>query len=157
MFKRATLMITVALMLTGACSGQQYAQRSSSVDDRLQLRQSSFQAAMSARDADRVASHFAESALVHIADQPALRGRSAIHQFYETVFRFLEASEAEAEITRVSASADMAYSAGRVNNRFRGQNGGVEYAGKYLLVWEKHGDEWWIAAYTISSDQPSGR
>jgi ketosteroid isomerase-like protein len=47
----------------------------------------------------------------------------------------------------------MAYSTGRTTNRFAGTQGAREYEGKYLLVWQRTGDDWEIAAYAISSDQ----
>jgi ketosteroid isomerase-like protein len=158
MIRTSAFMLVLTLLITGACTPQRYAVGGETGSaDGLHLRQSSFLAAMAARDADQMAAHFSEDAVVHIANQPALRGRSVIRQFYGTVFRFLEGSDAVAEMTHVSAAGDLAYSVGRVDNVFRGEDGAVSYAGKYLLVWENHGGEWLIAAYTVSSDQPGGR
>jgi hypothetical protein len=43
---------------------------------------------------------------------------------------------------------------GGVANAFRGPQGPIEYAGKYLLVWRKLADDWVIVLYGISSNQP---
>lgn len=36
---------------------------------------------------------------------------------------------------------------------FEGDQGRVEYAGKYLLVWEKRAGEWAIVLYSISNNR----
>lgn len=128
-----------------------------SESERLAAREASFLEALSARDADAVASHFAEDAWLHVANMPARQGADAIHQFYGNVFRFLSASAPVTETVRISSSGDMAYSIGRVANTFEGPQGRMEYAGKYLLVWEKRDGEWRIAVYSLSNDQPDQR
>lgn len=120
----------------------------------LQQRQSSFLSALSAKDVEQTTAHFAEDAVIHVANMPPLQGRSAIRQFYGNVFRFLSASAATSEMMRVSSRADMAYSVGRVTNVFEGEQGPAEYTGKYLLVWEKREGEWLIAIYSISNNRP---
>jgi branched-chain amino acid transport system substrate-binding protein len=117
-------------------------------------RQDEFLAAMAARDADRVAAMFADDAVLHIAGMPPIAGRAAIHRFYGNMFGFLSASSATPESLHVSG--DMAYGTGHSSNEFRGADGPVSYAGKYLLVWKREGSEWFIAAYSISSNQPDG-
>jgi ketosteroid isomerase-like protein len=121
---------------------------------RVEERQGGFLAALGERDVERVAGFFAEDAVLHIAGMPAVRGRKAIQRFYANVFRALSASTATPELLRVGSGADLAYGAGRVTNIFAGGAGPVEYAGKYLLVWERRGGEWWIMAYGVSSDRP---
>jgi uncharacterized protein (TIGR02246 family) len=147
--------VAVTLMLATGC-----APASPSIEaerEQLELRQASFLTALAAKDAEATAAHFAEDAVVHVANMPPMRGRDAIRQFYGNVFRFLSASEPTPEVTRVSSGADMAYSVGRVVNAFEGEQGRVEYEGKFLLVWEKHDDRWLIAVYSISSNQAEGR
>jgi ketosteroid isomerase-like protein len=121
---------------------------------RLEQRQSEFLAALSARDVERTMAHFADDAVLHIANMPAIQGRAAIGRFYENVFRFLAASDPMAELTRVSSGGDMAYTVGRVTNTFAGEQGEVEHTGKFTLVWERRDGEWWVAVYGISSDRP---
>ncbi len=70
------------------------------------------------------------------------------------MFRFIVASEAAPQTMRMSGSEDMAYSEGRVVNSFEGEEGPVEYTGKYLLVWEHRAGEWSIAVYSISNNEP---
>lgn len=53
----------------------------------------------------------------------------------------------------MSSSADMAFSTGTVANTFQGEGGPVEYAGKYLLVWENRGGDWEIMVCSISNNR----
>jgi uncharacterized protein (TIGR02246 family) len=121
--------------------------------ERLQQREIEFLTALSARDLERTAAHFADDAVLHVAGMPTIQGREAIRRFYENVFRFLIESAAMPGTRSLSASADMAYSLGTVRNVFtRGQERS-EHAGKYLLVWERRDDQWSIAVYAVSSDR----
>jgi ketosteroid isomerase-like protein len=122
--------------------------------DALERRQAGFLAALSARDLERTSAHFADDAVMHVANMPPITGREAIRQFYGKAFRFLAASTSVAETTRVSQSGDMGFGLGRTTNVFEGKEGRVEYEGKFLLFWEKREGEWSIAAYTLSSNRP---
>jgi ketosteroid isomerase-like protein len=108
-----------------------------------------------ASDADAMAGFFADDAVIHVANMPAIEGRSAIREFYGNLFRFLDASESVPDATHVSASGDMAYGTGRASNEFGGPQGPVRYTGKYILVWRRVAGEWRIVLYGVSSDQPS--
>ncbi len=120
---------------------------------RLEQRQGDFLAALSARDLEQVLAHFDEDALVHIANMPPFRGRDAIARLYGNVFRFLKSAEYRPDFIRISECAGMAYSAGSVTTVFIGQDGPVEYHGKFLLVWAKRNDEWLVTAYSISNNE----
>jgi ketosteroid isomerase-like protein len=139
--------------LAGACAHRQAAPAEAE-RERLGQRQGELFAALAARDADRTAALFADDALLHVAGMPPIQGRIAIREFYSNVFGFLSASSATPEMTHISDSGDLAYGVGRVANAFRGPQGPVEYAGKYLLVWRKLADDWVIVLYGISSNQP---
>jgi uncharacterized protein (TIGR02246 family) len=144
MMKRAALAAAALLFAAGPANAE---------PEGPQLRQSDFLAAMSARDLERVVEHFAEDAVVQVANMPPIRGRDAIRQLYGNVFRFLSAAEYSPEFIRVSGGADMAYSAGGVTTVFDGQQGPVVYPGKYLLVWEKREGDWLIVVYSVSNNQ----
>lgn len=119
----------------------------------LQQRQSDFLEALTAKDPDQVATHFAEDAVIHIANLPPIHGREAIRQLYRNIFRFLRASTYTPEVLRLAGSGDMAYSAGAVTTAFDGEQGLVEYPGKYLLIWERRDGVWSVVAYSISNNQ----
>jgi ketosteroid isomerase-like protein len=146
----AAILVTAALV--GGCAEP----RPASVEGQRELleqRQGEFFAALEARDPDRTAELFADDAVLHIAGMPPIEGRAAIHRFYGNLFGFLSASTATPERLHLSESADLAYGIGRTSNAFRGPEGPVEYTGKYLLVWQRTADDWFIVVYGVSSDQ----
>lgn len=150
----STIVVTlITLAVTLSCTSSP--SRTAAERQRLEQRQTSFLAALSGKDPDATAGHFSENGVLHVANMPALHGREAIRQFYGNVFRFLTESESTPDTMQFSDGADMAYGMGRVSNAFEGPQGRTEFAGKYLLVWEKRDGEWSIAAYSLSSDHPS--
>lgn len=151
MYHRASQTALLAMLLATAW-GPGAASSVAAKGESLQQRQDGFLAAMGARDIEVATAYFAEDALLQVANMPQIQGRDAIHRFYGNVFRFLRESTPTLEMTRESAGADMAYSVGRVRNVFEGEQGRVEYSGKFLLVWEKREGGWEIAVYSISND-----
>jgi ketosteroid isomerase-like protein len=151
--KRATLIALVTALLAAACA---HGPPVSLDVERHELtqRQNEFFGAMAARDADRMARLFADDALLHVANMPPVEGRDAVRRFYANMFGFLSASTATPEALHISAGGDMAYGVGSASNEFRGPQGPAVYAGKYLLVWRKVADEWLVALYGVSSNQP---
>jgi len=119
----------------------------------VEVRERSFLAALANRDAEATAAHFADDAMLHIANMPTIEGRPAIQQFYGNVFRAMQASDAVPDRIRVSAGGDMAWSSGQVSNAFASTEGSdegpVAYTGRYLLVWERRADEWLIVVYSL--------
>jgi ketosteroid isomerase-like protein len=146
----------MALFLGAGCAGAPPGAVDPSRSLLLQREAQLFQA-VAARDADRVAAHFADHARLHVANMPPVEGREAIRRFYENMFRFLAASVASPETAHVSASGDLAYTTGGTSNRFRAADGTVEYAGKYVLVWIRYEGDWQVALYAISSNEPTER
>jgi uncharacterized protein (TIGR02246 family) len=152
------LALAASAAIATACAARPQAPAAAAHDIALERASSDFFAAVAARDPDRTAGHFAEDAVIHAADMPAVSGRAAIRTFYGNVFRFLGDTRSTAGTTRLAASGDMAYQTGRTTNVFQGEGGPVEFAGKYVLVWERREGEWRIAVYALSSDQrPAAR
>lgn len=151
--RRAPLIVlgAIAVALAGGCAHRTSAFPESDPAS-LRQRQSDFLEALTAKDPDQVAAHFAEDAVIHIANLPPIHGREAIRQLYRNIFRFLRASTYTPEVLRLSGSGDMAYSAGGVTTAFDGEQGLVEFPGKYLLIWEKRAGTWSIVAYSISNN-----
>ena len=54
----------------------------------------------------------------------------------------------------VSQSGDLAYEYGINRMVLAGPEGDLLNIGKYLLVWEKTNDEWFIAAISVTWDTP---
>lgn len=145
----------VCLLLAVGCAG---APTVPTVDHGADLaqRQTAFHAAMHAKDAQALSALFAEGGVVHVAGMPAVEGREAIAQFYANLFRFLAGTEARPDALRLAADGSMAYEVGRTANAFVGPQGRTTHVGKYLLVWERGGEGWLVAAYSVGSDQRDG-
>ncbi|CAN5728203.1 hypothetical protein BH23GEM11_BH23GEM11_04530 [soil metagenome] len=122
----------------------------------LEARERAFLAALSARDAEAAAAHFTDEGMLHIANMPTIEGRPAIRQFYGNVFRSMQASDAEPDRMRLSSGSDMAWTSGRVSNAFDSDEGPVAYSGRYLLVWERRGGEWFIVVYSLIQQPGEG-
>ena len=120
----------------------------------LEARQQAFLAALGARDAEAVAEYFAADGVLQIANMPPVEGRDRIRELYRNLFNFMETGEVTAERLQIAASGDLAYSLGGTRNAFRTEEGLAEYVGKYLLVWEMRGDEWFVVVYSVSSNAP---
>jgi ketosteroid isomerase-like protein len=146
--------ILATTVLAAACAPHRAASPDTQRDG-LRDRQSEFMASLSARDADRIAALFSDSAVLHIANMPPVEGRDAIREFYRNIFRFLTASTAVPESIRVSASGDLAYGIGSVANEFRGPEGTSVNTGKYLLVWSRGSGDWMIEVYSVSGNEGS--
>lgn len=156
MHRRFLLPALAAALLAVACTPGPFTSGPAARAD-LQEREASFLAALAAKDPEQTAGHFADDAVLHVANMPPLHGRDAIRQFYVNVFRFLDTSASTPEVVRTSSSGDMGYSMGRVSNVFAGEQGRVEYTGKYIVVWERRSGDWSIATYSISNNQPEAR
>ena len=143
-----------AAILAAGCAPGDSADGVALHDSELRARDASFQEALAAKDAEQAAAHFADGAVLHIANMAPVHGGEAIRDFYGNVFRYMESSAPESEVVRASNSGDVGYSMGRVTNVFAGEQGPAEYEGKYILVWERAAGEWQIAAYSVSSNSP---
>lgn len=141
------LVTLVACTTTGASQSPDY-------QAELEHAWTEFTEAMDMRDAERVAQTFAPDGGLHIANMPPVYGEGPIQQFYEQVLPFLESTVYSPERTEISASQDMAWIAGRVQNVFRN---GEQFDGKFLLLWERHRGGWQLSLYSLSSNSPSNQ
>jgi uncharacterized protein (TIGR02246 family) len=153
---RRVVPAALAVLMAASCTHRMPVPHDgAAAEQQLRERHAAFLDALGARDAARVGEFFADDAVLHVANMPPVQGRTAIEAFYGNVFRFMTTSQPTTQTVRVAASADLAYTAGTVTNAFRGEQGPVEYAGKYLLVWERRAGDWLVAVYSLSSDSSS--
>jgi ketosteroid isomerase-like protein len=147
--------VVIATLTLLLCSGCARPPSSDVANERhhLQRREAEFLSALGARDLEQTTAHFAEDAVLHVADMPPVYGRDAIAKFYQNLFRFLSSSSGTPELMRTSSSGDLAYSTGTVENVFGAEPQATHYSGKYLLVWEKRAGEWAIVLYGVSNNR----
>jgi ketosteroid isomerase-like protein len=110
-------------------------------------------AAEAAKNAEQAITFWADDAIVQPAGAPQIQGRAAILDFYGQ-FMTDELKEFAGTSTQVivAESGDLAWEQGTTRFVVATPNGDVVDIGKYLAVWKKIDNEWYIAALSFSSD-----
>lgn len=99
-----------------------------------------FEAASKQRDAAKIASCYTEDATLLPPGSPAVKGRSHIQAFWQSL---LEAGASDAKLRTVSveSSGELAYEVGAYDAILPSAGGGTEKSsGKYLVVWRRQQD-----------------
>lgn len=148
-------MKTVAVIVAGvlvAASGVIHAQaRTDPVLDKLAVE---FAAAYNAHDAAKVASFYADDAVLMTPNEPMVKGRGSIEKYYQEEFARgavrLRLKPLESVVT-----GDRAFEAGTATATL----GPFSDDGKYIVVYKRIGRGWKIAYDIFNSDQhePSTR
>ena len=103
------------------------------------------QAAVDSKDAERVASYYAEDAVMMPMAEPVIVGRAAIEEEWGHILEIPGlASTNELNWIAVSDSGDLGYTAGSYNARMEVKAGGVEdEPGKWVSVWRRDASGQW--------------
>ena len=102
-----------------------------------------------ARNADKVASFYADDALVYPPKEPLVTGRAAAREVWA---KMLADPSFHISWKTVSAGAngDLGYTAGTFEDSYKGPDGKmVNEKGKYLCVWRKGPDGKWKAIHDM--------
>ena len=114
-------------------------------------------AAAKARDAAKVASFYAEDAVLMPPNAPPIKGRKAIQQEHERLFK--ESGDFELTATPLASetSGDLGYIQGEFVVRHKRPSGEVaEERGKYVEVWKRIKGQWLIL-YDINNANDAPR
>ena len=123
----------------------------------LQTADSMLQAAIQARDADRVASYYAEDAVLMPVAEAIVEGRAAILAEWRHVFGIPGfANRAQRVAAESSAGGDFGYTRGTYESPMRGPGGEqLLERGKWVSLWKRGADgEWHIIADIFNTDTP---
>ena len=102
-------------------------------------------AAAKARDAAKVASFYAEDAVLMPPNAPPIKGKKAIQQDHERLFKESPPFELTATPLASETSGDLGYIQGEFILRRQGASGrGGEVRGKYIEVWKRINGQWKI-------------
>lgn len=121
---------------------------------RIRAIDSTWSAALQARDLEAVMSNYAEGAAFLAPGQPLLEGRDAIRAWFEKQLAVpgYSATFAPTRIV-VASSGDMAWEIGAYRVTYRGGDGSlVSRVGKHLVTWGREGGRWRVTAESISGD-----
>ena len=103
------------------------------------------------RDVDRVASFYAEDAIVYPPNEPVAIGRPAAKKVWASYFADPTFSISWKTVNAgASKSGDLGFTAGTYEASFKGPDGKmVSEKGKYLCAWKKDKDGKWRASHDI--------
>ena len=107
--------------------------------------------AAATRDADRVASFYAEDAIAYPPNEPVTSGRAAAKKVWASYFADSTFSISWKTVhAEVSKSGDLGFTSGTYEDSFKGPDGKlVSETGKYVCVWKKQKDGTWKAIHDI--------
>src|SRR5918995_3881280 len=108
-------------------------------------------AAAKARDAAKVASFYAEDAVVMAPNAPPIKGKHAIQQDHERLFKESPPFELTATPLASETSGDLGYIQGEFVVK---RQGGGEVRGKYVEVWRRIKGEWKILYDINNANHP---
>ena len=107
--------------------------------------------AAATRDADRVASFYAEDAIAYPPQEPVAIGRPAAKKVWAAYFADKTFTISWKTVhAAVAKSGDLGYTAGTYEASFKGPDGKqVSEKGKYVCTWRKQKDGTWKAIHDI--------
>jgi len=105
--------------------------------------------AAATRDADRVASFYADDAIAYPPNEPAAVGRPAAKKVWAAYFADPSYSISWKTV-HAGVSGDLGFTAGTYEDSFKGPDGKlVQGKGKYVCTWRKQKDGTWKAIHDI--------
>jgi len=108
-------------------------------------------AAAKARDAAKVASFYAEDAVLLPPNAPPVKGRKAIQEDHERLFKQSPGFELTATPLASETSGDLGFIQGEFLVK---RHSGEEVRGKYVEVWKRIKGEWKILYDINNTNQP---
>ena len=112
--------------------------------------------ASSARDIERVASFFAEDTITFPPNSPVVSGKDATLKLWsETYANPGFAQSCELQKAAVSRAGDLGYTIGTYELTVHDADGKpVTDRGRYVSIWEKHGEDWKLVVDIWNSSMP---
>jgi uncharacterized protein (TIGR02246 family) len=110
--------------------------------------------AWAAKDIDKIVSHYADDAVVELADVPIMSGKDAIRKGARKTLADHNFALSFAPVqVDISRSGDLAYTRGVYTVTLTDPltNRPVKASGKYLIVYRKEGDGRWTAIHDINN------
>lgn len=139
-------------MAIGFCS--QVAARQAKEEEIIREIDAAWSEALKNKDLNKVMTNYAEDASFLPPEEPIVRGREKIREWFAKRIALPGYSASFVPNTIVvSRSKDMAYELGTFRVAVNDQTGKpVVHSGKHLVAWKKHGAEWEVVAESINRD-----
>jgi ketosteroid isomerase-like protein len=152
--RRAVLLSLTVVASAGAMSCARQQVDVTAAADAVRARSKACAAAEAAKDIERALGFWAEDAIVQTSGSPQIQGREAIRGVYRQYFGAVKEYSSTTSHVTVSRAADLAFEYGVNRTVVESSQGDVVDMSKYLLVWKKLNDNWYIAALSFTSDAP---
>lgn len=114
--------------------------------------------AVLAGDAPAVAMLYAEDAVEMPPNRPLIKGRAAIQQYYDGLFKQMKPAAFTLTHLDSHLSADHGHDVGTYRQNFKGSgaaDAAREETGKYTVIVRRVGTEWKVVSAIYNSDQPA--
>lgn len=141
----------VAVFFIGNSLAQTSGESSEEVRQAIQENFQQMGQAMAAGDAQRLAEHFTEDAMLQLPDSEPLVGREAIADAHEKMIE--QGLGIKPTTKEVDVLGDMAFETGTA--QFLNKNGETVDQVNYITIWKKENGQWLISRDVISS--PNGK
>lgn len=152
---KALAVLTIAVIATAAVYTQSQKQTAAgtaavtSVADR-------YAKAVLAADAKAVAALYTADAVEMPPNQPTVKGRSAIQQYYEKLFGAGKTARFTLTHLETQAAGDTAYDVGTYQQSIMPAGAaGMDDTGKYVVILKRVDGEWRVAYAIYNSDRPA--
>jgi len=140
-----------AVLLAAGCAPAPPAVDTTALARQLVQLDDAWSVAAASRNADSVASFYAEDAVAYPPNMPVAVGRAAARDVWAGAF--VEPTYNLSWVTTASGvapSGDLGYTAGTFQDSYTGPDGTtVSATGKYLCVWKKQADGSWKAVHDM--------
>jgi ketosteroid isomerase-like protein len=147
-----------AVLLTGACSGPGPVEFTTADAGTIRQQHEAFLVAFNAKAAAKVLDLYAENSVFMPPNEPIIRGKDALKNFYDDLFVKRGASSLKMDIAEVSGHGPLAYQSGTYEMDLKPPTGRPgRDRGKYLFVIRKMGNGWKYQYTMWNSDLPPGQ
>jgi uncharacterized protein (TIGR02246 family) len=149
------VMIAVLSSAGAAQSTQQPPVKGGSVDTAIRAVADTYAKATMAGDAKTIAALYTEDAMEMPPNQPPIKGRAAIQQYYEKVFAAAKMANFTLTHLDTHAVGDSGYDVGTYRQNVTPTGGAaVNETGKFVVILKRSAGSWKVAYAIYNSDRP---
>jgi uncharacterized protein (TIGR02246 family) len=155
--KRSLAGMLVIAALSVACSGPAPVEFTTKDAGEIRQQHEAFVTAFNAKDVAKILDLYAENSVFMPPNQPVIRGKDALKQFYDALLTREGASDLRMDISEVSGHGPLAYQSGTYEMALKPAKGTAgRDRGKYLFVVRKMGNGWKLHYTMWNSDLAPG-
>ena len=152
--RKSVAALITALLFTAACSGPAPVEFTMKDAGEIRQQHDAFVTAFNAKDFTKILDMYAESSVFMPPNEPIIRGKDALRQFYENLVTRQGASDLKMDISEVAGHGTLAYQSGTYEMAVK--RGSGRDRGKYLFVIRKMANGWKFHYTMWNSDLAPG-